>query len=406
LPKKLKMKYLITIILLYLLAGCSNKKEPHQIQKINGSSITSDQLDDRIKTLVDTANVTGLTVTIFNQDTIAYQKAFGYSNISKKDSLNNEHVFYGASLSKAVFGYIVAQLANEGLLDLDKPLQEYLDVSIPEMHFKREWRGFKNIENDDRYKKITARMCLSHTTGFPNWRWISRKGKFTPEGKIQFYFDPGTDYSYSGEGIRLLQKVIEKKLGVGLEQLARERVFDPLGMDMTSYVWQERFENNYCHGHTKEQKIIEKDTEDDAEAAGSMETTAIDYSKLLTKIFELSAQNSDVTNLMFTPNIRINSKKQFGPLSLEKANANDSIGLNYGLGWGILKSPYGPGYFKEGHGEGFQHYTILFPEKRIGILLMSNSDNAESIFKEILELGIGDTYTSWYWEDYIPYDLK
>jgi CubicO group peptidase (beta-lactamase class C family) len=109
---------------------------------------------------------------------------------------------------------------------------------------------------------------------------------------------------------------------------------------------------------------------------------------------------------MFTPNIKINSKKQFGPMSLEKTNANDSIGLNYGLGWGILKSPYGNGYFKEGHAEGFQHYSILFPEKRIGILLMSNSDNAESIFKEVLELGIGDTYTPWYWEDYIPYDLK
>jgi len=306
-----------------------------------------------------------LTVTIFNQDTVAYQKAFGYSNLTKKDSLNIDHVFYGASLSKAVFGYIVAQLANEGLIDLDKPIQEYLDVPIPKMQFKREWRGFKNIANDDRYKKITARMCLSHTTGFPNWRWISREGEFTPEGKIQFYFDPGTEYSYSGEGMRLLQKVIEQHLGVGLEQLARERVFDPLNMDMTSYVWQERFENNYCHGHTTEQKIIDKDTEDEAGAAGSMETTPVDYLKFLTRIIDLSAQNSDVTNLMFTPNIKINSKKQFGPMSLEKTNANDSIGLNYGLGWGILKSPYGNGYFKEGHAEGFQHYSILFPEKRI-----------------------------------------
>ena len=61
---------------------------------------------------------------------------------------------------------------------------------------------------------------------------------------------------------------------------------------------------------------------------------------------------------------------------------------------------------RKGHAEGFQHYSILFPEKRIGILLMSNSDNAESIFKEVLELGIGDTYTPWFWEDYIPYDLK
>lgn len=377
-----------------------------EIVRIDGSTITTAELDARIKTLVDTAMVTGFTVSIFNQDTIAYQKAFGYSNYSTKDSLKINHVFYGASLSKAVFGYIVAQLAYEGLIDLDKPLQKYLDVPIPEMIFDREWRGFKDLADDDRYKKITARMCMSHTTGFPNWRWISRTGEFHPDGKIQFYFDPGTDYSYSGEGIRLLQIVIEKILGKGLEQLARERVFDPLNMEMTSYVWQKRFENNYCYGHTTEQIVIDKDTEDEAGAAGSMETTPVDYAKFLTKIIELSSTNSDVTKLMFAPNIRINSKKQFGPESLETTDANDSIALSYGLGWGILKSPYGYGYFKEGHGEGFQHYSILFPEKRIGLLIISNSDNAESIFKEVLELGIGDIYTSWYWEDYIPYDVK
>lgn len=398
---------MMTVVLVGMICFASCSDKPNQkIIRLDGSSITRNELDSRIQTLVDTADVTGFTVTIFNQDSVAYQKAYGYSNFTQKDSLKINQVFYGASLSKAVFGYIVAQLANEDIVDLDKPLQDYLDVPIPEMYFEKEWRGYQNLSNDDRYKEITARMCLSHTTGFPNWRWISRTGQFDPEGKIQFYFDPGTDYSYSGEGIVLLQKVIEKITGKGLEQLAKERVFDPLNMNMTSYVWQERFENNYCYGHTTTQTVIDKKTEDEAGAAGSMETTPVDYSKFLTKIIELSSRNSDITNLMFTPNIRIDSKQQFGPKSLEKTNANDSIGLNYGLGWGILKSPYGNGYFKEGHSEGFQHYSILFPEKRIGMLLMSNSDNAERIFKEVLEFGIGDIYTPWYWEGYIPYDIK
>ncbi|TVZ60172.1 CubicO group peptidase (beta-lactamase class C family) [Flavobacteriaceae bacterium MAR_2010_105] len=400
------MKYLRILIILSIIIGCSKKSERIKIQRIDGSSITSAELDNRIKTLVDTAAVTGFTVTIVNQDTVAYQKAFGYSNYDKKDSLKINHVFYGASLSKAVFGYIVAQLVNEGFVDLDKPLQEYLEVPIPEMRFDREWREFRNLAGDERYKNITLRMCLSHTTGFPNWRWVSRTGEFQEEGDIEFYFDPGTDYSYSGEGIRLAQIVVEKVMGKGLEQLARERVFDPLNMDMTSYVWQERFENSFCYGHTTEQKILYKDTEDEAGAAGSMETTPLDYSKFLSKILELSSHNSEVTKLIFKPNIVINSKKQFGPKSIEKTNENDSIGLSYGLAWGILQSPYGHGYFKEGHSEGFQHYSIIFPEKQIGILLMANSDNAESIFKEVLELGIADIYTPWYWEDYIPYDMK
>jgi len=373
------------------------------IERLNGSSITRAELDRRIASLIDSANVTGFTVTLFNKDSVAYQKAFGYANSAEKDSLRTDHVFYGASLSKAVFGYIVAQLASEGIIDLDTPLQEYLDVPIPEMTFKREWRNYRNIENDYRYKEVTARMCLSHTTGFPNWRWISRIGEFQQEGKIQFYFDPGTKYSYSGEGIRLLQKVIEKKLGKGLEQLAKERVFNPLGMNMTSYVWQKKFEGRYCYGHTKEQEVLDKDKEDEAGGAGSLETTPVDYAKFMMKIMELLSHTSDVTNGMFEPNIRIHSKKQFGPGALEKTTDNDNIALSYGLGWGILTSPYGQGYFKEGHSEGFQHYSIIFPEKHIAMLIMSNSDNAEGIFKEVLEIGIGDYYTPWYWEDYIPF---
>lgn len=62
--------------------------------------------------------------------------------------------------------------------------------------------------------------------------------------------------------------------------------------------------------------------------------------------------------------------------------------------------------FKEGHDSGFQHYSIIFPERDIGIIILSNSDNAESIFKELLEVSIGDTYTPWKWERYIPYNYE
>jgi CubicO group peptidase (beta-lactamase class C family) len=110
------------------------------------------------------------------------------------------------------------------------------------------------------------------------------------------------------------------------------------------------------------------------------------------------------TKEMFTPQIRLRSIQQFGPLSLVDSTTNDRINLSYGLGWGLLQSPYGTAAFKEGHGDGFQHYSILFPKQGTGIIIMSNSDNAESIFKELLETAIGDTFTPWYWENYIPYN--
>ncbi|MFS4492924.1 serine hydrolase [Maribacter sp. 2308TA10-17] len=398
--------FLVMLIGSFILTSC-HQEEVKGIQRLDGSIIAKDSLTDKIESLTRLANVTGLTVSIFNQDTLAYQKAFGYSNYGQKDSLQLKQVFYGASLSKSVFGYIVAHLVKEGVIELDKPLQSYLDTPIPELYFEKEWKGFKNLAADKRYEEITARMCLSHTTGFPNWRWISRIGEFHPEGKIQIYTDPGTRYSYSGEGIRLLQIVIEKITGRGLEEMAKEIVFNPLNMNMTSYVWQIRFENNYCLGHTTDQKTIEKDIADEAGAAGSMETTAVDYSKFLEHILSLTSQGSTITQLMFSPNIEITSKMQFGPKSLETTPENEKIGLNYGMAWGLItNTPYGKAVFKEGHSEGFQHYSILFPEKHMGVLLMSNSDNAESIFKELLEITIGDKYTPWEWENYIPFEKK
>lgn len=401
------MKLSQYLVLIFLVLGYSSQKVEAQILRLDGLRTHPSELDKHIQALVDKAKVTGFAVTIFNNDSVVYQKAFGYANYETKVTLKVGQVFYGASLSKAVFGYLVAQLAHKGIIDLDKPLQNYLDVSITELKMHREWRGFKDLSGDERYKKITARMCMSHSTGFPNWRWISRTGEFQPEGKLHFYFDPGTEYSYSGEGMQLLQHVVEKITGKSLEQLATEYVFAPLEMQMTSYLWQKRFENNTCNGHTKDQKVVKIDIADETAAAGSMSTTVVDYSKFMQHILQLTRSNSPVTNLMFTPNIQIHSKKQFGPGALERSGENDAIGLSYGLGWGLLtKTPYGKAAFKEGHGEGFQHYSIIYPDIGIGILLMSNSDNAESIFKEVLEIGIGDIYTPWYWEDYIPFDYK
>lgn len=102
----------------------------------------------------------------------------------------------------------------------------------------------------------------------------------------------------------------------------------------------------------------------------------------------------------------LSKKAQFGPRTKQLTDEYDDIELSYGLAWGLLKSDYGIGAFKEGHSEGFQHYSIIFPDKKIGILIMSNSDNAESTFKELLEFSIGDVFTPWRWENYVPHNNK
>jgi CubicO group peptidase (beta-lactamase class C family) len=186
----------------------------------------------------------------------------------------------------------------------------------------------------------------------------------------------------------------------------QENIFAPLKMNNSSYTWQPKFEKDYCLGHNSNGEIYEKDKDNDARSASTLETTLGDYTLFTKAVFQNQLLKQSATNEMFTQQIKIRSIAQFGPLRLTDSDANDGIDLGYGLGWVLLKSPYGTGAFKEGHGDGFQHYSIIFPQTGIGIIIMSNSDNAESIFKELLESAIGDIYTPWRWENYIPYNQK
>jgi CubicO group peptidase (beta-lactamase class C family) len=368
------------------------------IKKIDGNTISTSAIDSTILHLMRVAKVTGLEIAIINENKIVYEKAYGFGNVEKKELLDTSTVMYGASLSKAVFTYICLDLVQQGLLNLDKPLYQYLDSALPE------YPRYKDLAGDDRWKLITAAMCLSHTTGFPNWRFLdARTGKYDRNGKLAIYFNPGSNYAYSGEGYALLQMVIEKITGKGLEELAVSNVFKPVGMAQTSYIWQPRFENNYALGYDENGKPLEKNKRKMPGGAGTMETTMADYAKFIQYVMQKKGIDKALYKRMLTPVIMVNSARMFPTIGGDTTAENQAIELSSGLGWGLLKSPYGKGFFKGGHDDGWEHYNINFIDKGISVLFMSNSSNAESIFKELLEKTIGDVYTPWKWENYVPY---
>lgn len=370
------------------------------IKRLDGSTISQDSLTASIENLMNKADVKGLAVAVFNSKKPVYMKTFGFSDVENNKKLELQTNLYGASFSKAVFAVVVMKLVDQGVINLDKPLQSYLPKPIYEYEPKVWHEDFKELKNYPEYTKITARMCLDHTSGLPNWRW------FEPDEKLRIKFEPGTRYSYSGEGLTYLQVVIEKITGKPLEKIAQEKVFQPLGMTASSYQWQEKFEKDYAYGY--DEKVIkqEKDKDNAPRGAGTLETTIEDYSKFLSAVLNKKILSSKSYKELFSPQIRIRSKNQFGPGALEDGNWNDATELSYGLGWGLVKSPYGYGAFKEGQGSGFQNYSIVFPDKGIGMLIMSNSYSTGKIIKYLLETGIKDTYTPWEWDQYIPYDAK
>ncbi|MFT3702067.1 MAG: serine hydrolase domain-containing protein [Agriterribacter sp.] len=385
----------IAIIVLFSFNLCGQT-----IQRIDGSKISVAALTKRVEALADTAKVAGLSITVFNDNRVVYSKQLGYANKPEQKLLTAGTTVYGASFSKAVFAYIVMQLVGEKIIDLDKPLVQYLPKSLMEYNFPGKLKDYRDLQGDERYKKITARMCLDHTTGFPNFRW------FEPDGKLRIKFEPGSRVSYSGEGMYLLQLVIQEITGKDFEKMAQERVFIPLGMTNTSYVWQPRFEEHLALGHDSSGQTLGFPRRTAASAAGSMITTPEDYNKFYEALLQQKGLQSARWKEMTTSQIRIRSIQQFGPLSWKDSTLNENIKLGYGLGFGVFQTPYGRGFFKEGHDNGWGHYSIAFPDKKIAIVIMTNSDNGESIFRDLLKDAIGDVYTPWYWENYIPWEDK
>jgi serine-type D-Ala-D-Ala carboxypeptidase/endopeptidase len=388
-------------IVLILAFAISSAAYSQTITRLDGSKISFNALDQDVERLMKAAHVQGLAISIFNNNKAVYKKTFGYKRIDTKEPLQTNTNFYGASLSKSVFAVLVMKLVEEGILDLDKPLQSYLPMPIYEYKPATKWHDdYRDLRGDTSYTKITARMCLSHTSGFPNWRWDEQ------EQKLRVKFEPGTRYGYSGEGLVYLQVVLEKMLGKPLESLMQEKIFTPLAMHHSAYSWKPRFEQNYAFGHNATGQLYEKDKDNEPRSASTLETTLDDYTLFTESVLNHKTLKPASTKAMFSPQIKLRSVQQHGPLRFKDSTLNDSIMLSAGLGWLLLQSPYGLGAFKEGHGDGFQHYSILFPQSDSGIVILTNSDNGESIFKELLELSIGDRFTPWYWENYIPYDQK
>jgi serine-type D-Ala-D-Ala carboxypeptidase/endopeptidase len=379
-------------------------KNSRPIRRLTSVTIQPASLTNYVQALMQRANVHGLAISIVNDNELVYQRYFGQGNKQKNQSFVPGCIWYGASLSKTIFADIVLQLAEENVLHLDTPLYRYLkkplytySTNTIQQFFGANFFNYEDLRGDDRYKKITARMCLAHTTGLPNWRM------FEPDQKLRIKFEPGSTYSYSGEGMFLLQFIVEELTGRDFEEIAVDKVFKPRNLERSSFVWQRWYEDHNVIGHSSNGGHLGIPKRNVPNAAGSLSTTLEEYTQYFMTVLE---QKESRYQMLIAPQIRIRSKQQFGPNALVETDENDDINLSYGLGYGLYDTPFGKAFFKEGHSEGWQHYVVGFPEKGCGLVLMSNSDNSESIFNELIEYTTGNVDTPWYWEGYIPFNKK
>jgi CubicO group peptidase (beta-lactamase class C family) len=132
--------------------------QQRKISIADGKILTNIAIDSIVKKLMDTAGVTGLSLGIVNNNSVDFVKSYGYKNKATNKFNDTATSFYAASLSKPLFAFIVMQLVDKRIINLDQPLYKYLPKPLPE------YENYKDLSGDERWKLITARECLNHTT--------------------------------------------------------------------------------------------------------------------------------------------------------------------------------------------------------------------------------------------------
>jgi len=212
-------------------------------------------------------------------------------------------------------------------------------------------------------------------------------------------FEPGTEFSYSGEGYHLLQFLIEKRTGRSLNALAKETVFDPLGMGRSAFLWEDRFDADFAVELEAGLGPLIRRSKTFAVSAGSLLSNASDYAKFLIATLAGYGLEPETAAVWRAPRLRVGGRALHDRREPE-TSLNEDIQLSWTPGWGWFLSPAGPALFHVGAEEGCENYVVLFPEKRTAIVVFSVSGRPTRITPPIVERLIGDVHSPFAWMRY------
>jgi CubicO group peptidase (beta-lactamase class C family) len=362
------------------------------IRGFAGKPVTAERIDREATRMMAEARVEGLAMAVIDDGSVAFVRSWGRRNVEKNLPLQTDTIMYGASLTKFAFAYMVMQLVDEGKLGLDRSIADYLPRPLPEYEF------YEALKGDERWRKLTPRILLSHTSGLANFAFLE------PDGKMRLHFEPGSRYAYSGEGFILLQFVLETGLGLKVGDEMQRRVFDRFGMARTSMMWRADFAGNLADGYGIDGAFQAHDQRSKPRAAGSMDTTVADFAKFLAGFSRGEGLSATSRAEMVKPQISIVTPSQFPTFLTTTSTAMEAVKLSAGLGVITFKGPFGPAFFKGGHNDTTGNQAICVEAGRRCVLFLSNDVRAERLYQRLTEATLGDPGMPWSWESYTPYD--
>jgi CubicO group peptidase (beta-lactamase class C family) len=377
------MNKLTNLFILFLLSNlfqsCNKNIEISQIETYQDKNISFETLEKFLKVQIDSLNIPAISIAIINDGEIVYSNSMGLSNNVTKQTVNQNSIFESASLSKPVFAFFVMKLSEKGIIDLDRPLHYYL----PD----------EKMEKDQRYKNVSARMVLSHRTGFPNWRWFDNPPENMDINRGDFFMisDPNTTFTYSGEAYQYLARVIAHLNFINmleLNDLFQNEVAKPLGMEHAYFVWDDYLYDNKVFGHIdgkprqmKWGTSLPNQNSKILNAAGGLRTEANSYAHFLTSIINGKGLYPETYKEMLRP---------YTEISKENVNYKEDGITNWSLGFGIKPMGNDTIYRHGGSNSDFQSEFAFSIKKKYGYVFFVNCDKGNEFnekLEQFLEIG-------------------
>lgn len=290
-------------------------------------------------------------VVLFAQDDKVFIKSYGYADFCTKQKLSASSKFQLASISKTITATAVLMLAQDSLIDIEAPVDDYLE-------------GFGR-------EKVTVKMLLTHTSGLPDYTrftlgsWASSDPMSNREmlaimlkKKPKALFRPGAQYKYCNTNYALLACIVEEVTGQGFAQWVRENIFEPVGMSHTLFCTEESFAraDNLTTGHSSRRAPYRMNFLDGVLGDKGVYSTVEDllsFDLALREGFLLSEQWQQMAYTNYTDEVH-----------------------PYGLGWRL--SEYG-GHriaYHNGWWHGYKGRFLRIPEEKMTIIVLENQDRS------------------------------
>jgi len=349
------------------------------------------KIDAFINETVDRFKIPGLAVAITRNDSVIYQKALGVKNIQSQEKITTKSVFHWASVSKTFVAAAIMQLAEQGKLRLEEKVITYL----PYFKLNSKW-----------YRDITIKQLLNHTAGIKDWEDIESEKPQNDDQALERYvrslssdnmdFKNGKSFNYSNTGFDLLGNVIAKVSGMTFEEYMKKNIFEPLGMNSTTFYYPEVPAGIRVSPHCwKSEVSVFK---------------SYPYNRIHAPSSTLNSTIEDMTRWSMV-NIgrgQLNSKTILSKQSFDQlwtGTVKPEEKLEVGLCWFLVT---GPGYrivCHSGTDPGFQSFLLLCPEKNISVIVVSNYEGtpAEDIGGSLFSLMLNEAPERIKQNLFIPY---